>query len=71
MPLQYTGMKVPNPNGGVSFRCTDQGGKTVAVHASDEVVHDFGELAVLKKGSDKFDAGSINDNVVTVYTTDF
>lgn len=70
MPLVYTGREAPTESG-TSHQAKD-GDKNVPVFISDEATQNNGLAACQQKGSDKYDAGLVEDNgQVRVLTTDF
>jgi hypothetical protein len=53
------------------YRAIGSHGELVIVHAADEVLQDYGEVAVQQNASAKYDLVEIQNNTVTVKTTDF
>jgi hypothetical protein len=70
MPLTYFGESRSTLNG-TRYRTTGSKGEDVVVEASHEALKDYGETKVQQKASDKYDAGEVHENKVTVRTSDF
>jgi len=56
---------------GTSYKATTPQGEMIIIEASHEALQDYGEAAVKHKASAKYDAGQVENNKVTVRTTDF
>ena len=71
MPLDFTGITVPDLTG-ISIQATDFAtGKPVVVKASHEAIQDCGQPRVEAVASDKYDSGKIEfDGSVLVHTAD-
>lgn len=70
MSLQYMGRSVVTATG-KNFEAKNDNGEQIVVEASQEALEDHGETAVLSKGRQKYAAGQVDGNKVTVRTTDF
>jgi hypothetical protein len=70
MPLTFTGKFLKTLNT-TNYRALGSDGALIVVEASDEAVDDFGENTVQAKARDKYDAGDISNNIITVKPTDF
>jgi hypothetical protein len=70
MPLTFTGKFLKTLNN-TNYRALGSEGELIVVEASDEAVKDFGEDTVQAKASDKYAAGDISNNIITVKTSDF
>jgi UDP-N-acetylglucosamine 2-epimerase len=70
MALSYTGESMKTMTG-TSYKATGSQGEQVIVEASHEALQDYRESACLQKGSQKYDAGKVSNNIVTVRTSDF
>lgn len=71
MPLTYTGQYTETETGRCYAAEDSNTGQMVTVDASFEAIQDYGEEAVMDKGSEKYDSGSAVNNVLTVRTSDF
>jgi hypothetical protein len=54
-----------------NYKAIGSQGELVIVEGSHEAIQDYGEDAVQQKASDKYDAGLVSNNIVTVRTADF
>ena len=70
MPLTYSGESHATLNG-TRYRATGSRDEAVVVEASHEALQDHGQAKVQQKASDKYDAGEVHENKVTVRTSDF
>ena len=70
MPLSFTGDANQTGSSWVLL-AYDQNGNRIVTHASHEVVHDRGLIAVQHKASEKFDAGLHKRGIVVVLSADF
>ena len=75
MPLNFTGVNVPNGLEGISLQARDSAGNQIAVHVSTEAYEDFSLDQIQQKASSKFDKGQITRaggaTIVTVRKSDF
>lgn len=71
MSLTYTGQSADTETG-KRYRATgSNSGEMIIVDVSSEVLDDHGEDAAKRKGSDKYDNGDYEDDVVLVRSADF
>lgn len=70
MPLSFTGESLQTMNS-TNYKATGSQGELVIVEASHEALQDFGEDAVHRAASRKYDAGRVSNNMVSVRTSDF
>ena len=70
MPLSYTDESMQTMTG-TSYKAMGSQNELVIVEASHEALQDYGEAACQQKGSQKYDAGQVSNNIVTVRTSDF
>jgi hypothetical protein len=54
-----------------NYKAIGSQGELVIVEGSHEAIQDYGEDAVQQKASEKYDAGLVSNNIVTVRTADF
>lgn len=70
MPLDFSGDPHKTMNGAI-YRAKGSNGEIVVVEASYEAIQDYGEPRVQAKANDKYDAGLVYENKVTVRSSDF
>jgi hypothetical protein len=70
MPLTYTGESMQTMTG-ASYKAMGSQNELVIVDISHEAIQDFGEDTCQAKGSQKYDAGQVSNNTVTVRASDF
>lgn len=70
MPLRYTGESLQTMTG-TSYKAMGSHNDLVIVDISHEAIQDYGEDTCQARGSQKYDAGKVSNNTVTVRTSDF
>jgi hypothetical protein len=70
LPLQYTGEHHISLSG-TRFKAIGSQGEHIMVQGSHEAIEDYGEDAVKRKGSDKYDAGETREGTLIILTSDF
>jgi hypothetical protein len=70
VPLTFTGEALKT-NNSTNYRAIGSHGELVIVEASHEALQDYGEGAVQQKAGAKYDLMEIQNDRVTVKTTDF
>jgi hypothetical protein len=71
MPLRFTGEWLPTINSKDYRAFGSRENELIIVEASHEALHDYGETAVKQRANDKYDAQQIQNNRITVRTSDF
>ena len=71
MPLSYSGDPSTTLNG-TRYRATgSRQGEEILVDASHEAIENFGEKRVKEKASEKYDAGNVSLDKISVRIADF
>jgi hypothetical protein len=70
MPLSFADQSLQTMNS-TNYKATGSQAELVIVEVSHEALQDYGESAAHQKASDKYDAGQVFNNTVTVRTSDF